>query len=259
MSNNDISIATTSVSPPLIRLTKSLAEQFNLTFSKLDPTHTQLVRTTERLEIHAPDLGNPIYVDFVEGKNAHRRKFGGGRGQPLARAIGLKKMISPIIIDATAGMGRDAFVLASLGCTVILLERNPLLAALLQDGLNRANQDEDNQAINQRMQLINIDSQHYLSQQKLPQIPDVIYIDPMYPKREKSALVKKDMRLLHQLVGPDEDSEKLLTLARKIALKRVVVKRPSTAEAIANLQPDTSIESKSTRYDIYLKHSFEAK
>ena len=79
-----------------------------------------------------------IYVDFVEGELAHRRKFGGGKGQMIAKAVGLNKGFVPTILDATAGLGADAFVLASLGCEVKMIERSPLARLLLADGLERA-------------------------------------------------------------------------------------------------------------------------
>jgi 16S rRNA (guanine1516-N2)-methyltransferase len=229
-----------------------LANKLALPFSLLAPEQTQLVLTQNHLEIRSPDLGNPIFIDFVEGKNAHRRQFGGGRGQPLAKAIGLKKGATPTILDATAGFGRDAFVLANLGCKISLLERNPLIAALLEDALIRATDNAEIADVVGKMSVHNHDAIHYLSELEQPQYPDVIYMDPMYPSRDKSALVKKDMRLLHQLAGPDMDSEQLLTVARNSALKRVVVKRPKSAAFVGEQKPTTSIESKNTRYDVYL-------
>ncbi len=238
-----------------IAAAKGLADRLNLPFALLDTQHIQLVLTPHHLEIRAPDLGNPILIDFEEGKNAHRRQFGGGRGQPLAKAIGLKKAANPTVIDATAGFGRDAFVLANLGCKVILVERNPLIAALLYDALQRAKDNSELVDVITRMSLINHDATAYLYKMEQALYPDVIYMDPMYPSRDKSALVKKDMRLLHQLAGPDIDSEQLLTIARTIALKRVVVKRPKPAPFIGNQKPTTSIESKNTRYDVYINLS----
>ncbi|PCJ33266.1 MAG: 16S rRNA methyltransferase [Gammaproteobacteria bacterium] len=229
-----------------------LANKLALPFAVLDPDKIQLVLSQNQTEIRSPELGNPIFIDFVTGKNAHRRQFGGGRGQPLAKAIGLKKGATPTIIDATAGFARDAFVLANLGCQITLIERNPLIACLIEDALNRAAADDDINEVIQRMSLINHDAIDYLSKLNNQQRPDVIYMDPMYPSREKSALVKKDMRLLHQLAGPDTDSEQLLTTAINTALKRVVVKRPKSAPFVGEQKPTTSIESKNTRYDIYL-------
>ena len=89
-----------------------------------------------------PKLG-AIRVDFVTGASAHRRKFGGGKGQAIAKAVGLNKGATPHVLDATAGLGRDAFVLAALGCKVTMHERHPVVAALLYDGLQRAYQDTE--------------------------------------------------------------------------------------------------------------------
>lgn len=251
-STQDISIAIDSDLEERSSLAISLSKHLGLKLSPLDNNTIQLVITQQLVEIRAPELGNPIYIDFVEGKNAHRRQFGGGRGQPLAKAIGLKKGSTPTVIDATAGFGRDAFVLANLGCDITLLERNPLISTLLKDALQRASDNIDISTITARMSVNNVDAIDYLNQLEAHQYPEVIYMDPMYPSREKSALVKKDMRLLHDLAGPDTDSEQLLTSARASALKRVVVKRPKSAPFVGQQKPATSIESKNTRYDIYL-------
>ena len=238
----------------LIESAKQLATELSLPFMPLNEDQIQLVMTKQYIEIRAPDLGNAIFIDFVAGKNAHRRQFGGGRGQALAKAIGLKKGATPTIIDATAGFGRDAFVLANLGCQITLLERNPLIARLLENALDRAKDDHDISDAISRMSLINNDAVEYLSNLEAQQHPDVIYMDPMYPVRIKSALVKKDMRLLHRLAGEDADSKQILTIARQVAQKRVVVKRPTSASFVGDLPPDTNIETKSTRYDVYLTH-----
>jgi 16S rRNA (guanine1516-N2)-methyltransferase len=247
-----IQLAIASEHQERISLATKLAEQLQLNLSPLNDEQMQLVVTDLQTELRAPDLGNAIFIDFVAGKNAHRRQFGGGRGQPLAKAIGLKKGATPTIIDATAGFARDAFVLANLGCPIKLIERNPFIATLIDDALYRAEDDDEITEVISRMSLVNDDAVSYLNNLEIQNRPEVIYMDPMYPSREKSALVKKDMRLLHQLAGPDTDSEVLLTTARKTALKRVVVKRPKSAPFIGEQKPATSIESKNTRYDIYL-------
>lgn len=233
-------------------IAQSLAIKLVLPYAELDPQQIQLVVDNQHIEIRAPDLGNPIFIDFEAGKNAHRRQFGGGRGQPLAKAIGLKKGATPTVIDATAGFGRDAFVLAHLGCELTLVERNPLIATLLSDALIRAVNNSEIASIISRMKLVNQDSVSYLQQLATIDYPDVIYMDPMYPGRDKTALVKKEMQLLHQLAGPDIDSEQLLTSALTTAKKRVVVKRPKSAPFVGAQTPSTKIESKNTRYDVYI-------
>jgi len=250
--STDLSIAIDSDLAERQSLAHTLAKRLNLALSSIDVNIVQLVISPQTIEIRAPELGNPIYIDFVEGKNAHRRQFGGGRGQPLAKAIGLKKGATPTVIDTTAGFGRDAFVLANLGCHVTLLERHPLIAILLEDALSRARDVAELAEVMARMSVHNCDANEYLNELDTQSHPEVIYMDPMYPSREKSALVKKDMRLLHQLAGPDTDSEQLLTTAKNVATKRVVVKRPKSAPYVGEQKPATSIESKNTRYDIYL-------
>ena len=244
----------TAESPADKEKAKILAERFSLPFSKhLNKAQHQLIFSNQHLEMRTPNLIKPIRIDFTEGKNAHRRNFGGGRGQPLAKAVGLKKGKTPTIIDATAGYGKDAFVLATLGSHVTLVERNPLFAALLEDAIAKANIESSTKQIAQRMALIYSDAHRYLADLAPEERPDVIYIDPMYPIRHKSALVKKEMQLLHQLVGPDMDSRSLLDKAIQTARKRVVVKRPKLASPISGHKPSTFVESKNTRYDIYLQ------
>src|SRR5690554_1462178 len=230
---------------------KQLAESLAIPFVNTASETLQLVLTPAHLELHAPAIGGPIIVDFLAGKNAHRRQFGGGRGQPLAKAVGLKGGATPRVIDATAGFGKDAFVLASLGCQVMMVEQQPLIAALVVDAMQRASEQEETAGIISRLQLHQGNAISYLSSLTEADRPDVVYLDPMYPAREKSALVKKEMQLLHQLVGPDSNTAELLDISRKVALKRVAVKRPKGAEYFANQKPHVSIESKNTRYDIY--------
>jgi 16S rRNA (guanine1516-N2)-methyltransferase len=202
-------------------------------------------------KVDEPKLG-AVFVDFTSGAVAHRHKFGGGRGQEIARAVGLKHGFTPNVLDATAGLGRDAFVLASLGCQLTLIERNPVVAALLEDGLARGALNAQVSSIVQRMQLITASSIDQLPQQ---QMPDVVYLDPMYPHRDKSAQVKKEMRVFQQLVGADEDADNLLAPALAQAKYRVVVKRPNYAPPLANQSPSTQIKMKKNRFDVYVNQA----
>lgn len=223
-----------------------------------------LVLTHERLElrkIDEPKLG-AIYVDLAGGAMAHRRKFGGGKGQAIAKAVGLKKGVTPSVLDATAGLGRDAFVLASLGCRVQMLERHPVVAALLDDGLMRAKQDlEIGGWVSERLSLSHASSHNALEVLIADPgfvRPDVVYLDPMYPHpqgKKKSALVKKEMRVFQSLVGPDLDADALFNPALAMAQKRVVVKRPDYAQWLNGQKPTMAIETKKNRFDVYVNAS----
>nr|WP_205298377.1 16S rRNA (guanine(1516)-N(2))-methyltransferase RsmJ [Pantoea formicae] len=211
-----------------------------------------LVLTPDRLELRKldePKLGG-IFVDFVTGAMAHRRKFGGGRGEAVAKAVGIKGGYLPDVVDATAGLGRDAFVLAALGCRVRMLERHPVVAALLDDGLRRGYEDaEIGGWLRERLTLLHVVSQQALSD--ITPAPDVVYLDPMYPHRQKSAMVKKEMRVFQSLVGADEDADALLEPARRLAKKRIVVKRPDYAPPLAGVATQSAVVTKSHRFDIY--------
>jgi len=197
-----------------------------------------------------------VFVDFVSGAVAHRRKFGGGKGQSIAKAIGIKSGVSLDVIDATAGLGRDAFVLASLGCNVTLVERSPVAAALLEDGLERAYLDYEIGAwVEQRMKLHFGSGYEYLKNHQT----DVVYLDPMFPHKKKSALVKKEMRVFQGVVGADLDADDLLEVALNAARYRVVVKRPDYAPFLNDKKPSMSITTKKNRFDVYVKQAMPAR
>lgn len=214
------------------------------------------------LQVAGKNAPGPVRAEFVTGKMGYRREHGGGSGQLVARAVGLQKTKADLrVLDATAGLGQDAFVLASLGCRVSLFERNPVIHALLADGLVRASLNVDCAPIIARMTLHSGSSIDWLRNAAVDggddessnqgTLADVIYLDPMFPHREKSALVKKEMQVFRTVVGDDDDSEALLEAALAAARYRVVVKRPRKAPAIGGAEPGTRIEGKSSRYDIY--------
>lgn len=197
-----------------------------------------------------------VKVDFTAGALAHRRRFGGGKGQAIARAVGLKSNFSPYILDATAGLGNDSYVLAGLGARMTLLERSPVAHLLLADALTRARTfatrgaDSGLENIMSRMRLVQIEAGDFMSTQRC--VFDVIYLDPMFPERRKSALVKKEMRAFHRIIGSDDDADGLLPLALQVATYRVVVKRPRLAPHLAGRTPTFQINGKSCRFDVYV-------
>lgn len=204
------------------------------------------------LQQTGPKPPGPVRVDFVAGQAAHRRKFGGGAGQQIAKAVGLKSGVRPYVADVTAGLGRDAFVLATLGCEVMMVERSPIIATLLKDGLRRAAEHPEVAPIAARMHLTHGDGREWLNnQQGGEQAPHVVYVDPMFPHSEKSAEVKKEMRLFRDLIGGDNDAAELLSAALLAAKNRVVVKRPRKAPVIEGPEPGFALKGKSGRFDIY--------
>ncbi|NNU62036.1 class I SAM-dependent methyltransferase [Ochrobactrum soli] len=192
-----------------------------------------------------------LVVDFVGGAVGHRFRSGEGRGQALAKAVGFTGSVTPEIADATAGLGRDAFLLASLGAHVTLIERSEKMHALLAEGLARAAAEGRQYAETvARMTLLHGDSCELLPALK----PQVVLVDPMHPPRGNTALVKKEMRQIREIVGTDPDAEKLMQVALEAALNRVVLKWPLRAEPMAGLRkPSHQILGKSTRYDVFVK------
>jgi len=191
-----------------------------------------------------------LFCDFTSDAIAHRLKFGGGRNQALPKASGFSRGRTPKIVDATAGLGRDAFLLASLGAQVTLIERSPAVHEALATALTKARQGPaEIAAITARMNLIHGDARDILGDLEA----EVIVVDPMHPPRRGSALVKQDMRRLRELVGTDPDSLELMRAALKAATNRVVLKWPLRAEPMPGLQsPSHQISGKTTRYDVFM-------
>lgn len=191
-----------------------------------------------------------VRVDFVGGKARHRRLFGGG--ELIARAIQAK--YHPLVWDATGGLGRDAFVLATLGLQVMVFEHNFYVYLLLADGLQRAQANPHTALIGRHIKLHYASILTIVDELQNLSLPDVVYLDPMYPQKQKSAAVKKEMAYFHELLGSaDAESDRdLLKKAQQIARKRVVVKRPANGVFLADCQPAFQYHGKTTRFDGYL-------
>lgn len=169
----------------------------------------------------------------------------------LVRAARVKEP-HPRALDATAGLGDDALLLAAAGFAVTLFERDPIIAALLSDGLARAATDPTLAAAVARMELKQEDS--VVALQALAgaeDAPHVVLLDPMFPERGKSAQVKKKAQLLQRLEEPCDDEDELLAAALGAARRKVVVKRPLKGEMLAGAKPSYQLAGKAVRYDVF--------
>ncbi len=216
-----------------------------------------LVFTDYRLELHHnPHLTNfkvlPIIVDFLKNERVHPRLSSTTIKDPLPKAAGVKPGIRPHIVDTTAGLGMDAMQLAWLGCQVTLIERSPIIYVLLEDGLQRARKNKELCGIiDNNICLLAGDSTATLA--TLSSSPHTVLLDPMYPTDSKNPRNRKEMRILRDMVGDDEDIDQLFTAALNVALNRVVIKRPKHAPLIRNSpSPSHQITMKSGRFDVYL-------
>ncbi|MDJ0877343.1 MAG: class I SAM-dependent methyltransferase [Halieaceae bacterium] len=246
-----MTIAVTASQPGQLAAASALAAELGLPLlDQVADARALLALTPERLELAAtgPDAPGAIAVDFTAGALRHRRR--GGHNEPLGRAVGVGKWQDISVVDATAGLGRDSFVLADLGCQVTLLEREPVVFALLRDGIERGQRSEDPWVaeVCQRMTLVRADAREWLAGAAV----DVVYLDPMFPARRKSARVKKDMWLFQQLLEPADVFGGLLEAALAAAGKRVVVKRPAKAPALGERAPAFQLPGKTVRFDVYL-------
>lgn len=198
-----------------------------------------------------------VWVDFDNPELRFRRRqalsrefliraVGGLRPRQVARNIPGEGHV----IDATAGLGQDAFILACAGWHVTLQEQSAAVHALLADGLQRAARAEDEglRQVVGRMTLCEPGD----AVSRLAQLPsaEVIYLDPMFPEREKSARVKKNRFLLQRLHGDEGQGAGLLDAALALTAK-VVVKRPRLAPPLGQ-KPSSQIQGKTSRFDIYV-------
>lgn len=197
----------------------------------------------------------PVRADLADPALWYRIR--GARREDLARAVGVSRRRALRVVDATAGWGRDSALLAALGCEVSMIERQPLIAALLDDALMRARlceRDEVRQ-LAARLRLICADARGVMRAWAAP-APDVVLLDPMFPERHGSAAVRKEMQFFQGIVGSDEDAPSLLQAALETAVHRVVVKRPRKAPPLAGPQPSHAFEGRSTRFDVYSLRKF---
>ena len=172
----------------------------------------------------------------------------------LVRAARVRGVPSPVAVDATAGLGEDALLLAAAGFSVVLFERDERVAALLRDALQRALQDARLSEIAGRMQLVEEDAVTGLKH--LEKKPDVVYLDPMFPARRKDAATNKKLQMLRMLERPctEEGAEALLSAALDAGPRKVVVKRPLKGPYLGGLRPSNSLAGKVVRYDILTVH-----
>lgn len=192
-----------------------------------------------------------LSIDFSAGKLGFRQAKLGSNSELLKKAAGMQAGRQYSLLDATAGMGTDAVMLAALGFQVTALERQPLLAMMLGDALQRARAELDAAEYLNKLDFKNADALDWLSRDGAIDY-DVVYLDPMFPERSKSAQVKKPMQLLQALLDEDHSDEaSLLKAAMENAVYRVVVKRPARAPFLANLKPSHQIKGSNIRFDIY--------
>ncbi|OGT53993.1 MAG: hypothetical protein A3E84_02010 [Gammaproteobacteria bacterium RIFCSPHIGHO2_12_FULL_42_13] len=234
-----------------------VAKQLNLPYRELNQAYDFLLLvTSEYIGIqpcHAQITTKPLHVDFLSAKLQYRQHQASLRKEALARAIGMKPGNNPYIVDATAGLARDSFILASLGFEITLLERSPILHLLVMDAIQRSATDSMIATITHRLHLVHTDAITWLLEKKSSnQSPQIIYLDPMFPERRKTAEVKKEMRILQDLLGEDNDANQLLITALTCATQRVVVKRPRLAPPLAGHTPAFQLVGKSARFDIYI-------
>jgi 16S rRNA (guanine1516-N2)-methyltransferase len=249
-----VAVIAAGADEPLQRQAAQLAAQLGLPLVRADePAYEMLLTVTaERLELRFPRRGGPgpLYVDFVDGPLGYTRRV--NRFGLLFKAVSYRSG-QLTVLDANAGLCRDAFRLAYHGCNVTAIERSPILFRLLEDGLNRATRvPEIHEHLGDRLRLVHADARDFLRQLAPEDAPDVVYLDPMFPPRKKSALVKVEMRILRRLIGDDLDASELFEQACAVARLRVVVKRHRLAEPLAP-NPSHSHSDKTSRYDVYTR------
>lgn len=211
----------------------------------IDPDTPTLVLDGDGLSLHA---GGQV----LRGDLSHLLpRLKNLSGEFLVKAAKIKNAGHPLTaIDATAGLGEDSFFLAAAGFRVRLFERNPVIHALLRDALDRAARMPELTEIIERMELCHGDSVQAMG--VLDFTPDVVLLDPMFPARQKSALVKKKLQMIQKLETPCTDEGAMLRAAMLTRPKKLIVKRPPKGPYLAGVKPDHSIEGKAVRFDCFV-------
>ena len=206
-------------------------------------------------------LGNqrPLRIYF-SAPNLRRRAAQTGKSELLLKAIGAQNNLR--VLDCTAGLGVDAYLMAAYGCHVTMLEQSPVLGLMLREALIRALLDPDASVIAERMRLQETNAVDFLNSYcrqteddgaKLAHSFEVIYIDPMFPPRSKSAEVKGGMQILQKFIGKTDNVKLLLEKAVATGIKRVVIKRPLRGGDIDGFTPSYQQKAKASRFDVYLQ------
>lgn len=155
-----------------------------------------------------------------------------------------------VAVDATAGMGEDAFLIAANGYNVTLHEQNPVVALLLKDAIKRAKRQPILKDIVSRMHVVEGDSVELLSKRLDP--VDLVYLDPMFPGRQKSGLIGKKLQLIQKMESPCSNEDSLFDAAISAGPSKIIVKRPLKAPFLAGRKPNYSLDGKAIRYDCYV-------
>jgi 16S rRNA (guanine1516-N2)-methyltransferase len=194
--------------------------------------------------------GLKVAIRYDSAAMLHRRH--GGQNELLGRAVGVKSDRHPVVFDATGGLGRDAFVLADLGCRVTLCEQTPALAWLLQDAILCA-QVSRHEAVRDAAGRMTVHAGN--SEAQSLGAATVIYIDPMFPERKKAAAVKKEAMMLQYLSASNDGGESLMNWASQQAVDRIVVKRPVKAPVLGERKASFILSGKSVRFDVFVRHA----
>ncbi len=250
-----VDIAVAAHTPLQSAEAEKLAARLNLPLAGPEQQYQLLLRCSKNglalIKQGDPNLKGPVRVDFTGGPSAYRRRQ--QKRELLIRAVGCKPAAPLAVVDGTGGLGRDSFMLAAAGCQVWIFEREPVVAALLADGLQRALDHPETAEISKRICLHNCDTVSALQDmQQRDEAVDVVYLDPMFPERQKTARVKKELQILQILAEENTHPDRLMEAALAAAAQRVVVKRPRRAPYLTNLHPSHSLGGKTIRFDIYL-------
>ncbi|MFK8019527.1 MAG: class I SAM-dependent methyltransferase [Pseudomonadales bacterium] len=210
------------------------------------PAPWQLRYERGRLTLSSNEQGhlNNISVD-LQRESGRFRSAAKVAHELLIKAVGGIAPLQRFIVDATAGLGTDSLLFALGGHRVTMLERSPVVAALLSNGLVRAPE------MQKRMALLQGDSIELLNNMPATDRPDIVYLDPMFPVVNKKALARKGLQALKEILPPADREEELLDAALSAATKRVVVKRPIRAPLLAGRPAGFQYSGKQIRYDCY--------
>jgi len=228
---------------------REIAERIGTSVKGDEPCdkHPELLLRIGKDGLYLERNGLTVQADFEE--MLPRLKTNNLRGELLVKAAKLSKgKEGPTAVDATAGFGEDSFLLAASGFFVTLFEYDKVIFELLRDAVERGKNNPELSDILNRMTVVSGDSVEGMK--RLDFTPDVVYLDPMFPERNKSGLIKKKFQLLQKLETPCDNGEELLSSAISTGAHKIIIKRPLKGAPLTAHKPSYTIEGKAILYDV---------
>lgn len=194
------------------------------------------------------EKGVGVRLNWMRQWDVHVRKNYSLAREPLAKALGLKRSVPSLVVDLTAGTGKDAVLICSFGAKVVAFERNATVFTLLAYEYQKLLRQRPEHPLIERLSL---NWGEFNAELAIDQV-SAFYFDPMYEqlKKKRTAKPRKEMVAFENLIGADEDQMKFAQLMMQLSPRKLIIKRPLKAPVLLEKR-NVCFEGKTTRYDLY--------